>query len=72
MHSKPMENSAMCIALKEKWQASIFSSVVILKIKCVEWITGLLIPVGGLVLPKFGDMYLPLSTTAICKKQIQN
>lgn len=68
MHSKPMENLAMCTALKGKWQASIFSSVVIKKLKCVEWFTGLLIPVGGLALTKTDEVYLPLTTIALYKK----
>lgn len=68
MHSKPMENLAMCTALKGKWQASIFFSVVILKIKCVEWFTGLLIPVGGLALAKTDEVYLLLTTIALCKR----
>lgn len=72
MHSKPMENSAMCMVFKETFQASIFSSVVILKIKYVEWFSGLLILVGGVDLAKAGDMYLLLTTTEICKKEIQN
>lgn len=68
MHSKPVEKLAMCTALKGNWQASIFFSVVILKIKCAGWFTGLLIPVGGLVLAKTDEVYLPLTTIALCKK----
>lgn len=46
-----------------------FSSVGMLKIKCAEWFTGLLPPVVGLALAKTGDVYLTLTTTALCNKQ---
>lgn len=72
MHSKPMENSAMCMVLKRKCQTSIFSSMAILKIKYVQWFSGLLILIGGVDLAKTGDMYLLLTTTEISKEEIQN
>lgn len=49
-HREPAGDSAMCVVLKGNWHGSLFSSGGMLKIKCPEWFTGLLIPAGGLAL----------------------